>query len=202
MTRLAALPRDVWKTVRRWLPARRKRSPPPLSAPAYWAVGVGLVVGLVGLLVLYGRPVLGPPGFLLVGPSEGSLGSSALFDGYTILHGVYGMGLRLLLRRTSGHWPAPWLVLVTVAAAVTWEAVENLPLIAEAFSLEPAAAYEGDTILNALGDVAAALVGYGLAAALPWPAAVATAVALEIGLVAVGFDGIASATWKVLAGAA
>lgn len=189
--------------VRRLLPVRRKRSPPPLTAAGYAAVAAGLMGLLFGLLLAYGRPVLPDSGFALVGPSEGSFGSSALFDGYTALHVIYGMGLRVLLWRTSSHWPSPWLVLVALAAAVMWEAVENLPAIAAAFTLdEEGGPYGGDTLLNAFGDVVAALVGYGLAVPLSFAATLAAAAVVEVVMMAVGFDGLIGATWKVLAGAA
>ncbi|WP_075215259.1 DUF2585 family protein [Mongoliimonas terrestris] len=189
--------------VKRLLPARRKRSPPPLSAAGYGAVAAVLVGGLFLLLVAYGRPLLPETGFALFGPSAGSSGSSALFDWYTTLHVIYGMGLRVLLWRTSAHWPKPWLVIVALAAAVLWEAVENMPAIAAAFTLDQAAGdYGGDTLLNAFGDVTAALAGYGLAARLPFGATLAAAAVVEGVMMAIGFDGLIGATWKVLAGAA
>ena len=141
-------------SVRRRLPARRKRSPPALPPSAYMAIGAGLLALLLGLMIAYGRPLLPDGGFALVGPSVGSSGSSALFDWYTLLHVVYGMGLRLLMIATSSHWPRGWLVLVALAASAVWEGVENLPPLARTFTPSRAfGALDHSLIANAFSCV-------------------------------------------------
>ena len=87
--------------------------------------------------------------------------SQQLLDPYSlthILHGFLFFWLMLLLfRRLSGSWQF-WLALLLESA---WEVFENTSFVINKYRTETAAlGYEGDTIVNSLGDLACALVGF------------------------------------------
>ena len=117
--------------------------------------------------------------------------SQQLFDWYTpshIVHGIlfYGL-LRLVLPRT----PVLLRLLIAVGIEVSWEIAENSPWVIEAYRQQAlAAGYTGDSIVNSLLDTVAMMTGFTLARLLPWKAAVALVLALEIGVGALVRDNL------------
>lgn len=87
--------------------------------------------------------------------------SQQLLDPYSlthILHGFLFFWLMLLLfRRVPGVWQF-WLALLLESA---WEVFENSSFVINRYRTETAAlGYQGDTIVNSLGDLACALIGF------------------------------------------
>jgi len=87
--------------------------------------------------------------------------SQQLLDPYSfthILHGFLFFWLMLLLfRRLRGAWQF-WLAMLLESA---WEVFENSSFVINRYRTETAAlGYTGDTIVNSLGDLACALVGF------------------------------------------
>src|SRR5262249_23881327 len=86
------------------------------------------------------------------------------FDPYSfthILHGfLYFWLIALLFPRLRGAWQL-WLAVV---AGTLWEVFENSNFIIQRYRAETASlGYEGDTIVNSLGDVLCAIVGFLIA---------------------------------------
>src|SRR5262249_39911431 len=78
-----------------------------------------------------------------------------------------------------------------VGIEVAWEIAENSPWVIEAYRKQAlAAGYTGDSILNSLMDTVSMMTGFALARLLPWKAAVALALALEIGTAALVRDNL------------
>jgi|SRR5689334_11649997 len=130
-------------------------------------VGVGLVLLLV-VVVLHaeGRIFLCDCGHFAVWTSDtcSSQTSQQLFDPYSfthILHGfLYFWLFALLFKRMSPGWQL-WLAVLLEG---TWELLENTPFVIEKYRTETAAlGYQGDTIVNSLGDLTCALIGFLLA---------------------------------------
>ncbi len=96
-----------------------------------------------------------------VGDTCSSSNSQQLFDPYSfthILHGVLLFWLGALLWRRLA--PSTQLCLA-LALEAAWEVFENTRFVIDRYRAETAAlGYEGDTIVNALGDLACALVGF------------------------------------------
>jgi hypothetical protein len=99
-----------------------------------------------------------------VSDAWGSETSQQLFDPYTfthVLHGFIFAGLLALLLPRAG-----WRVrlLLAVAAEAVWEVVENTDFVINRYREATAAlGYNGDTVLNSLGDIAACAAGFLLA---------------------------------------
>ena len=122
----------------------------------------------------YGRPA---------GPET----SQQLADPYTFTHLIHGAlfyALAWLIGRLRGRpLPRGAGLLLATALACGWEIVENTPLVIERYRNATAAlGYTGDSVLNSLGDIGAALLGYAAAARLPAVATVGAVVAVEVAL--------------------
>ena len=107
--------------------------------------------------------------------------SQRLADPYTLTHVLHGVLFYLLLSR----WPVPVgtrLAVATLLEAV-WEVAENTPAVINRYRSETASlGYEGDSVLNSFGDIAACAAGFWLAHVLPWPVTAALVVLTEAGL--------------------
>jgi len=87
--------------------------------------------------------------------------SQQFLDPYSLTHLLHGFLffwlITLLFRRMSRGWQL-WLALLLESA---WEVFENTPYVIDKYRNETAAlGYHGDTIVNSLGDLACALVGF------------------------------------------
>ena len=130
-------------------------------------VAAGLVlVAMIGLLRFEGRSFICTCGrfAIWVGDWCSSNTSQQLLDPYSlthILHGFLFFWLMLLLfRRVSGAWQF-WLALLLESA---WEVFENTSFVINKYRTETAAlGYQGDTVVNSLGDLACALLGFLIA---------------------------------------
>lgn len=96
-----------------------------------------------------------------VGDTCSSSNSQQLFDPYSFTHILHGILLfwivALLWRRRS----ALTQLAIALALEAAWEVFENTRFVIERYREETAAlGYEGDTIVNSLGDLACALVGF------------------------------------------
>ena len=87
--------------------------------------------------------------------------SQQFLDPYSLTHLLHGFLffwlITLLFRRMPRSWQL-WLALLLESA---WEVFENTPYVIDKYRNETAAlGYHGDTIVNSLGDLACALVGF------------------------------------------
>jgi len=87
--------------------------------------------------------------------------SQQLLDPYSlthILHGFLFFWLMLLLFR---RLPGMWQFLLAMLLESTWEVFENTSFVINKYRTETAAlGYTGDTIVNSLGDLSCALIGF------------------------------------------
>jgi hypothetical protein len=90
--------------------------------------------------------------------------SQQLLDPYSFTHVLHGFLffwlIALVFRRIAPAWQF-WLALFLESV---WEAFENTRFVIDHYRTETAAlGYQGDTIVNSLGDLACALAGFLLA---------------------------------------
>ena len=119
-----------------------------------------------------------------IGDSCSSNTSQQLLDPYSFTHILHGFLffwlIALLFKRMPGAWQI-WLALLLESA---WEVFENTSFVINKYRTETAAlGYTGDTVVNSLGDLACALVGFLVARQLGWPRSVIVFVAVEVILV-------------------
>ena len=124
---------------------------------------VTVLAAMIGLLRAEGRMFLCACGHFAVWVSNwcSSTTSQQLLDPYSLTHILHGFLffwlITLLLRPMPRGWQL-WLALLFESA---WEVFENTPYVINKYRTETAAlGYQGDTIVNSLGDLACALVGF------------------------------------------
>jgi len=140
------------KTERRWLVV---------------SVAAGLVLlAMIALLRAEGRSFLCACGQFAVwiGDACSSNTSQQLLDPYSLTHVLHGFLffwlITLLFRRMPRAWQF-WLALLLESA---WEVFENTSFVINKYRTETAAlGYQGDTIINSLGDLSCALIGFVVA---------------------------------------
>ena len=157
-----------------------------VTGPAAAAcLAIGAATGLVEWLA--GRPPLCRCGTvrLWAGEVHGPENSQQLADWYSLSHLVHGLlfyaAAAVLLRR----WRIGWRLVAAVALEAGWELAENSPVIIERYRAATLAwGYEGDSILNSVGDIGFMALGFLFAARAPAWASVLAAVALELAALA------------------
>ena len=121
---------------------------------------------MVVLLQTQGRMFLCACGYFDVWTSDtcSSNNSQQLFDPYSFTHVLHGFLfcwlIALLFRRLAASWQF-WLAFLLESA---WEVFENTSFVINKYRTETAAlGYQGDTVVNSLGDLACAVVGFLIA---------------------------------------
>ncbi len=151
------------------------------------SIVAGLVLlAMVVLLRVEGRSFICTCGqfAIWIGDSCSSNTSQQLLDPYSFTHILHGFLffwlIALLFKRMPGAWQI-WLALLLESA---WEVFENTSFVINKYRTETAAlGYTGDTVVNSLGDLACALVGFLVARQLGWRRSVIVFVAVEVILV-------------------
>jgi hypothetical protein len=90
--------------------------------------------------------------------------SQHVFDAYSlshVLHGVLFYGFFWLFRSKMSF---RWRLVAATAIEIAWEMMENSPIIINRYRTATAAlGYEGDSVINSLGDVLSYALGFYLA---------------------------------------
>ena len=104
--------------------------------------------------------------------------SQAFMDPYTLTHVMHG----ILLYWLFGSFGSTGLLL-SVGLECFWEIAENTDRIIQRYRKETIAlGYNGDSVLNSVGDILAMVAGYVLASHLPWYASLGLFTISEIGM--------------------
>jgi hypothetical protein len=163
-----------------------------------WRISAPLAIGaLLGLATVAlrlegrrwwckcGRPTL------WMGDIWGPHTSQHLFDPYSFTHVEHGLVFYAMSRPLS-RWLGPRRrILLAMAAETLWEIVENTqPVINNYRKAALARGYEGDSVANSLGDIAACGLGLWLASRMPARWSIALFVGMEVALVAVYRDNL------------
>jgi len=123
-------------------------------------------------------------GFLWTSDAWGSRTSQTFLDPYSfthILHGLMFCGLLALLIRGMS---AKWRLFLAIAIESAWELIENTNTVIERYREATAAlGYQGDTVVNSLGDIICCGLGFMIARKLGWRRAIVVFVATELLLV-------------------
>lgn len=109
--------------------------------------------------------------------------SQHLLDPYTLTHLLHGILFYGSLTWAVPRVPNAWRMVIALALESIWEIAENTQTVIERYRAATISlGYNGDSILNSLGDIAACALGYVLAARIgPWKSLAIIAV-VEIGM--------------------
>lgn len=133
-----------------------------------WQI-VAIVLVLLLVIVLLraeGRMFLCDCGHLAVWTADtcSSQTSQQLFDPYSFTHVLHGFLFFWLIALLFRRMNSSRQVVLAVLLEGAWEVFENTRFVIDKYRTETAAlGYQGDTIVNSLGDVACALGGFVLA---------------------------------------
>lgn len=121
---------------------------------------------MVVLLRAQGRLFLCACGHFEIWTSEtcSSNNSQQLSDPYSLTHVLHGFLffylIALIFRRLSGSWQ----LLLALALEAAWEVFENSSFVIDRYRTATAAlGYQGDTVVNSIGDLACAVIGFLIA---------------------------------------
>jgi hypothetical protein len=154
-----------------------------------WVLSV--LIGAYAVFILYamGRPAICACGTVKLwhGVVQSSENSQHLADWYTFSHIIHGLIFyafaHLLWRRWALFDGAPtrWALPIAVALEASWELLENSPMIINRYrSVTASFGYSGDSMINSLADIGWMVLGFWLAARLPWKASLALAIVFEL----------------------
>ncbi len=107
--------------------------------------------------------------------------SQMLADPYSFTHVIHGIIFYAILRCFASWIPLQGRFLVALVIEVAWEVFENTPFVIDRYRAATASLdYTGDSVLNSIGDILSAVVGFYLAARLPWKWTLAIAIVIEL----------------------
>jgi hypothetical protein len=118
--------------------------------------------------------------FLWTSNAWGSLTSQSFLDPYSfthILHGLMFCGLLTLLIRGL---PTRWLFCLAITLEAAWELIENTNTVIQHYRVATASlGYQGDTVMNSLGDIMCCGIGFMIARKLGWSRSLLVFIATE-----------------------
>ncbi|HEY0365764.1 MAG TPA: DUF2585 family protein [Pyrinomonadaceae bacterium] len=131
------------------------------------SVATGLVLlAMVVLLRAEGRRLMCACGHFAVWISDwcSSNTSQQLLDPYSLTHVLHGFLFFWLITLLCKRMPSAWQFWLALLLESTWEVFENTSFVINKYRTETAAlGYQGDTIVNSLGDLSCALIGFVIA---------------------------------------
>ena len=151
------------------------------------AAGLTLLFWL--LLVLEGRPTWCKYGLGLWSSAFNHCTSQNFIDPYSLSHFLHGVIFFWMLKPLAARFSLSTRFLIALAVEIGWELLENSPWVIERYRQNTASLdYAGDSILNSLGDLASAAVGFLVAAKFSWKAAIAMFAVCELSLLYLARD--------------
>jgi hypothetical protein len=152
---------------------------------------VSIVAGIVLLALIVslrveGRSFICTCGrfVLWIGDACSSNTSQQFLDPYSLTHILHGFLFFWLMALLFKRLPGAWQVCLALLLESAWEVFENTSFVINKYRTGTAAlGYTGDTVINSLGDLACALVGFIVARQLGWRWSLVVFVALEVFLI-------------------
>ena len=122
--------------------------------------------------------------YLWAGDIYSSHNSQHLLDPYSLTHMLHGLAFFWVLSLGAGRRSSELQVGLTVLMESVWEVIENSRFIIERYrEATIALGYEGDTIVNSMGDIAICTGGYLLGVYLGLRRSIVLFAATEVVLV-------------------
>ena len=141
-------------------------SPLNRNSPIVWFVIALVVILTLLLLHLEGRSWICSCGHVLVWTGQicSANNSQHLLDPYSFTHVLHGFLYLWLLALIAPRMSGRWQFCIAVILACLWELLENSDFIINRYRTETAAlGYQGDTVVNSLGDILCCAVGFVIA---------------------------------------
>jgi hypothetical protein len=121
---------------------------------------------------------------LWVGQICSSDNSQHILDPYAFTHILHGFLFFWLISWLLPRLRPAWQLWLAVAVEAAWEVFENTNFIIQRYREGTAAlGYNGDTVVNSLGDLVCCLAGFLIARQLGWRRSIVAFVVLELILI-------------------
>lgn len=118
--------------------------------------------------------------YFWVSDAWSSNNSQHLFDPYSFSHIEHGVFFFALIWFVAKRFSWQWRFAMVVSMESLWEIFENSPIIINRYrSTTAALGYTGDTVINSLGDVFAAAVGFFICERFGWKWAAVAVIIVE-----------------------
>lgn len=143
----------------------------------------GVVIATVFLLHSEGRSWICSCGLLLVWEGQicSANNSQHFLDPYSFTHVLHGFLYLWLLALIAPRVSTGWQFSLAVTMACLWELLENSNFIIDRYRTTTAAlGYQGDTVVNSLGDILCCALGFLVAQRLGWRHSIAVFLAVEL----------------------
>jgi uncharacterized membrane protein YjdF len=119
-------------------------------------------------------------GFLWTGNAWGSLTSQTFLDPYSFTHMLHGLMFWGLLTLLIRRLPASWRLCMAIIIEASWELIENTNSVIQRYREATASlGYQGDTVMNSLGDIMCCGIGFMIARQLGWRRSLVLFIATE-----------------------
>ena len=125
-----------------------------------------VLLSMIVLLRAQGRLFLCACGEFEIWTSDtcSSNNSQQLFDPYSFTHVLHGFLFFYLVLLVFRQLAGGWQFVLVLALEAAWEVFENSSFVIERYRTATAAlGYQGDTVVNSIGDLACALLGFLIA---------------------------------------
>jgi hypothetical protein len=144
---------------------------------------IALTIVFIGLLYVEGRPWSCKQGLGFWAAAWTRCTSQHFLDPYAFTHVLHGIIFYWLLWPFAPKFALPWRMMGALALEIGWELLENSPWVIARYRQDTAALdYTGDSIINAVGDVLATVIGFAVASQFSWKVSLAVFIALELAL--------------------
>jgi hypothetical protein len=160
-----------------------------------------LIVLAAAILLAMGRNPICTCGTveLWVGVRDSPKTSQMLADWYSASHIVHGLLFYAALWLVARRWSVERRFLVALIIEISWEIVENTPMVIDRYRETTAAlGYTGDSVINSVSDIAMMAVGFLAARKLPVWASIVLLLALELVPLVVIRDNLTLNVWMLL----
>lgn len=116
-----------------------------------------------------------------IGDTCSSQNSQQFFDPYSFTHILHGFLLFWLIALLFKKLSSPWQLTTAAILEAVWEVIENTNFVIDRYRAQTAAlGYTGDTVVNSVGDLFCAIVGFLIARRLGWFRALIAFLLLEV----------------------
>ncbi|PYS28367.1 MAG: hypothetical protein DMF75_18935 [Acidobacteria bacterium] len=122
--------------------------------------------------------------FLWTSDAWGSQTSQAFLDPYSFTHILHGLAFCGLLALLIRGMSTSWRLTLAIAIESAWEIIENSNTVIQRYRAATAAlGYQGDTVVNSLGDIMCCVIGFAIARRLGWRRTIFVFLATELALI-------------------
>ncbi len=155
------------------------------------AIIATVIIMLITLAILFAmdRPPICTCGEVKLwhGVVQSSGNSQHITDWYSPSHFIHGMIMYALAYLLWQKWALfggkvkPWALPIAVVIEAAWEISENTPAVINRYrEVTISWGYAGDSILNSMADIGWMIIGFFVAARIPWQWSLALAIFFEL----------------------